>query len=162
MFLVQTDLLTYINTHTHTHTLEKSAKINTVWYGVLREMSLNTNILWCHAASTGSYRCFKQSSGPRSLGSWRFKSCGMQHHVTGWLFPDVSKDSSSFILDCLTLKIQATLVIRDLTLRVSAITRFRGKKAVRKLYHVWWWHDCVACAPAGHILPVSVWEGVLS
>jgi hypothetical protein len=32
-------------------------------------------------------------------------------------------------------KIQATLVIRDLTLRVFAITRFRGgKKAVRKLY----------------------------
>jgi hypothetical protein len=30
--------------------------------------------------------------------------------------------------------IQATLVIRDLTLRVFAITRFRGKKAVRKLY----------------------------
>ena len=30
--------------------------------------------------------------------------------------------------------IQASLVIRDLTLRVFAITRFRGKKAVRKLY----------------------------
>jgi hypothetical protein len=30
--------------------------------------------------------------------------------------------------------IQATLVIRDLTLRVFAITRLRGKKAVRKLY----------------------------
>ena len=33
------------------------------------------------------------------------------------------------------LKIQASLVIRDLTLRVFAITRFRGKKkAVKKLY----------------------------
>ena len=31
-------------------------------------------------------------------------------------------------------RIQASLVIRDLTLRVFAITRFRGKKAVRKLY----------------------------
>jgi hypothetical protein len=30
--------------------------------------------------------------------------------------------------------LQATLVIRDLTLRVFAITQFRGKKAVRKLY----------------------------
>jgi hypothetical protein len=30
--------------------------------------------------------------------------------------------------------IQATLVIRDLTLRVFAITRFRERKAVRKLY----------------------------
>jgi hypothetical protein len=30
--------------------------------------------------------------------------------------------------------IQATLIIRDLTLCVFAITRFRGKKAVRKLY----------------------------
>jgi hypothetical protein len=31
--------------------------------------------------------------------------------------------------------VQASLVIRDLTLRVFAITRFRGKKkAVRKLY----------------------------
>jgi hypothetical protein len=30
--------------------------------------------------------------------------------------------------------VQATLVIRDLTLHVFAITRFRGKKAVRKLY----------------------------
>jgi hypothetical protein len=30
--------------------------------------------------------------------------------------------------------VQATLVIRDLTLRVFAITRFRGKKAARKLY----------------------------
>ena len=32
------------------------------------------------------------------------------------------------------LTIQASLVIRDLTLRVFAITRFREKKAVRKLY----------------------------
>jgi hypothetical protein len=32
------------------------------------------------------------------------------------------------------LHIQATLVIRGLTLRVFAITRFRGEKAVRKLY----------------------------
>ena len=31
-------------------------------------------------------------------------------------------------------KVQASLVIRDLTLRVFAITRFREKKAVRKLY----------------------------
>ena len=31
-------------------------------------------------------------------------------------------------------KIQVSLVIRDLTLRVFAITRFREKKAVRKLY----------------------------
>jgi hypothetical protein len=30
--------------------------------------------------------------------------------------------------------LQATLVIRDLTLRVFAITRCRGKKAVRNLY----------------------------
>jgi hypothetical protein len=30
--------------------------------------------------------------------------------------------------------LQATLIIRDLTLRVFAVTRFRGKKAVRKLY----------------------------
>ena len=30
--------------------------------------------------------------------------------------------------------IQASLVIRDLNLRVFAITRFREKKAVRKLY----------------------------
>ena len=30
--------------------------------------------------------------------------------------------------------VQASLVIRDLTLRVFAITRFRGKKAVRRLY----------------------------
>jgi hypothetical protein len=30
--------------------------------------------------------------------------------------------------------LQSTLVIRDLTLRVFAITRFRGEKAVRKLY----------------------------
>jgi hypothetical protein len=31
-------------------------------------------------------------------------------------------------------RVQASLVIRDLTLRVFAITRFRGKKAVRKLF----------------------------
>jgi hypothetical protein len=30
--------------------------------------------------------------------------------------------------------LQVSLVIRDLTLRVFAITRFRGKKAVRKFY----------------------------
>jgi hypothetical protein len=30
--------------------------------------------------------------------------------------------------------VQATLVIRDLNLRVFAITQFREKKAVRKLY----------------------------
>jgi hypothetical protein len=32
------------------------------------------------------------------------------------------------------IEVQATLVIRDLTLRVFAITPFRGGKAARKLY----------------------------
>jgi hypothetical protein len=31
-------------------------------------------------------------------------------------------------------ELQASLIIRDLTLRIFAITRFREKKSVRKLY----------------------------
>ena len=34
----------------------------------------------------------------------------------------------------LFFQVQASIVIRDLTLRVFAITRFREKKAVRKVY----------------------------
>jgi hypothetical protein len=41
---------------------------------------------------------------------------------------------SGYNTDYIVVLIQASLVIRDLTLRVFAITRFRGKKAVRKLY----------------------------
>jgi hypothetical protein len=58
--------------------------------------------------------------------------------------------------------IQATLVIRDLTLRVFAITRFRGEKSREKIvqsfcsHRVRWWRDCVARASTDHILPVSV------
>ena len=60
------------------------------------------------------------------------------------------------------IHIQASLVIRDLTLRVFVLTRFGGKeKAVRKLYSnfavtMYGGGVTVARAPAGHILPVSV------
>jgi hypothetical protein len=50
----------------------------------------------------------------------------------------------------IVLCIQATLVIRDLTLRVFAITRFRGKKAVRKLYS-----NCAVTVYGGG---VTVWR----
>jgi hypothetical protein len=66
----------------------------------------DSNILWCHDMLIGSYRCFKWSSGPSSRRSRRFKSSGMWHHVTEWLFTNVLKDSSSFSLDCLTLKMK--------------------------------------------------------
>jgi hypothetical protein len=72
----------------------------------------------------------------------------------------------TYSLTTTPILIQASLVIRDLTLRVFTITRFREKKPWENctviLQSPWWWRDCVARAPAGHILPVSVWEGVLS
>jgi hypothetical protein len=75
----------------------------------------------------------------------------MTKQVSGWWRHDDSASCRIVDLICYTLPqvslvyksqhgshiqfvIQASLVIRDLTLRVFTITRFRGKKAVRKLY----------------------------
>jgi hypothetical protein len=57
--------------------------------------------------------------------------------------------------------VQVSLALRDLTLRVFAITRFRGKKQCENCtvifsHRVFWWRGFDARAPAGHILAVHI------
>jgi hypothetical protein len=92
----------------------------------------------------------------RGFGPWSF--CEHTFYVS-W------KWAQSIVL---VFCIQASLVLRDFTLRVFAIMRFRGEKSRKKIVKynfavtVYGGGMNVARPPAGHILPVSVWEGALS